>query len=605
MKEFVDFLASHSPYSNLGPGDLERLARVVEVEFFPAGHEVIRSGETGLEHIYVIRTGGAEVSDRGRVVDVLGPGDTFGHIAVLSGLPPAMSVSVLEDTLCYRLPDPRSVVAEPAKLQFRHYSTLVVRQRLIEAASVHTRTETKVTAEMRPVTWCAKEASVREIARFMTDQGLRSVLIGMGSGFGIVTDDDFRSKVGTGDVGLDAPIERIASFPVHTAPESSTMWEAYLRMVKEDVHNMVLVDQNDRPVGTVNVIDLATSDVRHPLLVRSMVSSAQNVQQLGEACDLLKPTVVELWEAKVPSVQISAVISTVVDAVLLKILELGVVPHSELDQSWILTGSMARQEPLPDSDVDTAVLWRPGGPRPGEIMQQRAEDFIFKLDGTGLRPCADGANASSPLFNRSKENWRAAIEQWVTNPQVPKHLVMASTAMDSRPITKPYLGNLISEHVVDLAKTHRPFQRALLRSALQDRPPMGFVRNSVIGRFGEGQRYLDLKSAGLRPIASLARALAVQTGETKGSTVQRLETAASAGLLSTDESDTLITAFTMYHGLLTEQRILGSRKSQQPGTSIVPAQLDTLTRRHLRDGFRATAQVQERVGKEIAGPYRF
>lgn len=603
MKEFVDFLASHSPYANLGPEDLERLAKAVEVEFFPAGFEVIRSGETGLTHIYVIRTGGAEVSDRGRVVDVLGPGDTFGHIAVFSGLPPAMSVSVLEDTLCYRLPDPRSIVEEPAKLQFTHYSTLVGRQRLVEAATLQSRTDTKVTAQMRPVTWCSGEATVREVARFMTDQGLRSVLIALGADFGIVTDDDFRSKVGTGDVNLDEPIERIASFPVHTAPEASTIWEAYLRMVKEDVHNMVLVDRNSRPVGTVNVIDLATSDVTHPLVVRSMVSSAQNVEQLGEACDLLKPTMVELWEAKVPSVQISAVISTVVDAVLLKVLELGLTPESNTEESWILTGSMARQEPLPDSDVDTAVLWLPGK-LSAEDMHRRGQDFVSRFEESGLRPCSDGANASSPLFNRSSRNWSEAIEQWVSNPNVPKHLVMISTAVDSRPLTKTYLGNEISEHVVRLARTNRSFVRALLRSALQDRPPMGFVRNNVISRWDEGQKYLDLKSAGLRPIASLARALALQAGEVSGSTVQRLQTAAAAGLLSSDEADTLTSAFTMYHSLLTEERILDITKSQTPTTSIVPGLLDSLTRRHLRDGFRVTAQIQERVGREYMGPYR-
>ncbi len=605
MKEIADFLASHSPYASLVPDDLERLAQTVEVEFFPAGHVIIRSGESGIDHIYIIRTGSVEVSDRGRVVDVLATGDTFGHVAVFSGLPPAMSVQAVEDSLCYRMPDPRSVVVDPGKLKFTHYSTLVARHRLIEGAGVQSRMDTKVTAAIRPVTWCQSEASVRDVAKFMTDRGLRSVLIHMGGRIGIVTDDDFRSRVGTGEVGLNEPVGRIASCPVHTAPESSTMWEAYLRMVKEDVHNMVLVDGSNQPVGTVNVIDLATSDVRHPLVVRSAVSSAQSVEQLSEACAVLKPTIVELWEAKVSSLQISAVIATVVDAALLKVIEFGLRPSSELQQSWLLTGSMARHEPLPDSDVDTAVLWLPEEGQSKTTMHGRASDFVTKFAASGLRPCDQGANASAPLFNRSLGDWQAAIERWVTNPQVPKHLILASTAADSRPITKPYLGHLVSKHVVEIAGAHPPFLRALLRSALQDRPPMGFVRNTVIGRFGEDLRHLDLKSAGLRPIVSLARVLAIQTGDAHGSTVQRLDRAGSAGLLSRDEADTLTSAFTMYHSLLTEERILDTTRSETPKTSIAPGQLDSLTRRHLRDGFRATAQIQERVGKELAGTYRF
>ncbi|MBN3496643.1 hypothetical protein J2809_004150 [Arthrobacter pascens] len=107
---------------------------------------------------------------------------------------------------------------------------------------------------------------------------------------------------------------------------------------------------------------------------------------------------------------------------------------------------------------------------------------------------------------------------------------------------------------------------------------MGFVRNTVMGRFGEGQRYLDLKSSGLRPIVSLARVLAIRTGDAYGSTVQRLDCAASAGLLSRDEADTLTSAFTMYIAFSQIERILGMKRSEALKTFIAPAQLDPLTR---------------------------
>ena len=37
-------------------------------------------------------------------------GDTFGHAAMLSGLPPGFAARAAEDTLCYRIPD---TVARP------------------------------------------------------------------------------------------------------------------------------------------------------------------------------------------------------------------------------------------------------------------------------------------------------------------------------------------------------------------------------------------------------------------------------------------------------------------------------------------------------------
>jgi CBS domain-containing protein len=85
MREYVDFLGSQAPYDALEAPDLEALARLVEVEYFVAGTTIVAAGATPLVHLYVVRSGEVEVVDRGRVVDVLGSGETFGQISVLSG----------------------------------------------------------------------------------------------------------------------------------------------------------------------------------------------------------------------------------------------------------------------------------------------------------------------------------------------------------------------------------------------------------------------------------------------------------------------------------------------------------------------------------------
>ena len=125
MQEFADFLGSQPPFDALSADDLTRLARQVEVEYFAAGTVIVPADAQPLDHLYVIRTGAVEISDRGRTVDLLGPGDTFGHISVLTGLPPALSARAAEDTLCYRLPDPRKAVTDPSALQFSHFGTMI------------------------------------------------------------------------------------------------------------------------------------------------------------------------------------------------------------------------------------------------------------------------------------------------------------------------------------------------------------------------------------------------------------------------------------------------------------------------------------------------
>ena len=78
MQEFADFLGSQPPFDALSADDLTRLARQVEVEYFAAGTVIVPADAQPLDHLYVIRTGAAEITDRGQTVDLLGPGDT-GH----------------------------------------------------------------------------------------------------------------------------------------------------------------------------------------------------------------------------------------------------------------------------------------------------------------------------------------------------------------------------------------------------------------------------------------------------------------------------------------------------------------------------------------------
>lgn len=231
-------------------------------------------------------------------------------------------------------------------------------------------------------------------------------------------------------------------------------------------------------------------------------------------------------------------------------------------------------------------------------MLRLAERVMGRFPLVGLAPCPHGANASSPLFGRSQRDWRTAVDRWVRRPEESKHLILASTAIDSRALTTPELGQTIRAATVAAAQD-APFVRAMTRFALAERPPFGFVRNSMVGRLGEKRKSLDLKSAGLAPIVALARAFSVRAGNTTGGTLQRLDTASAAGLLDHEEAETLKSAFELYHSVLTEERVDALRHGVTPQTVIEPAHIDPLRRRYLRDGFRATNKIQDRLAEDL------
>jgi CBS domain-containing protein len=609
VQEFADFLGSQPPFDALTADDLARLARRVQVEYFAAGSVIVAAGAAPLDHLYVIRTGAVEILDRSRVVDLLGPGDTFGHISVLTGLSPALSARAAEDTLCYRLPDPRLVVADPSPLRFSHFGTMIARDRLTRGGLL-AGPQTPVTRHMRPIVWCEPGARVREVAKAIGEAGQSSALLRTADGIGIVTDHDFRSRVATGEVGVDAPVAAIMTTPAAAVPATATVATAFVHMVKVGVHHLVVTD-GGRPAGILRAMDLASVEVRNPLLIRSAIDAAASVGDLAEACRLLSPTIVELHDSGVPAGHIGAVHAALVDAVLGRLLVL----DGEVDagagpaRSWLVLGSMARHEPAPGSDVDTGIVWADppgsggggvaagsgggggGAADPGVEIRRGASQVLDDLERCGLRRCPDGANADNPLFSRSRSGWIAAARSWITEPTREGALLLSSMIADSRPITELTIGRVVTDTIRETTRGE-DFLDMLLQLSLADRPPVGFIRDFVVEHSGEHRGSLDLKRGGLRPISSLARWLAIAIGDVRGTTPERLHRAAAAGLLSGDEAQTLAGAFADVYELLLRQEVAALREGRRPSRWVAPRSLDDLTRRHLRDSFHAIAAVQ-------------
>jgi CBS domain-containing protein len=141
---------------------VERVAAAAELESHAAGDLVFDEGAEPVGHLRVIRSGAVELTTRGRVLDVLGEGEVFGHGSLLSGLPPAFSARAVQDTTCYRIAgEPaRALLSAPAGVTF------VARSLLEEPTELHMLArEPAVTPPISP--WAASSAASRSCARLI------------------------------------------------------------------------------------------------------------------------------------------------------------------------------------------------------------------------------------------------------------------------------------------------------------------------------------------------------------------------------------------------------------------------------------------------------
>jgi len=461
-----------------------------------------------------------------------------------------------------------------------------------------------VTAVMRSVLWCQRDTSVREAAVMMSDARQSAIVFetrsSSGPTYGIATDSDLRSRVATGAVPIDAPVRTIATIPARFVPDTATAADTLLEMVRAGVHHMLVVRPDGQPCGLARAIDMSSADVRHPLLIRAAIEQAGDLDQLKRASALLRPTAVQLYDAGVPAARASALIGAMVEAIVARCISFDDDFRAEsggtITASWLVLGSLARNEPLPCSDVDTGLVLADSSG--ADRLLGAAERVIERFEACGLDRCQDGANATNPLFSRTRDDWLAAADRWLSQPDSPGALLLTAVVTDSRPISGLPLGQTMLADVEHLT-AHRRFIRRLLEETLTRRPPTGFLKDFVVDASGEHRGELDLKGLGLWPVIAIGRWIAVSTRMSAAGTIDRLARGGATGLLSPDETLTLQGAYKVMFELLFTREIEAVRNGSVASTYVDPKELDSFTRRQLREAFRAITKVQGRLSAEL------
>ncbi|HEY2074467.1 MAG TPA: cyclic nucleotide-binding domain-containing protein [Gaiellaceae bacterium] len=123
----IELLKQVPLFQELSRRELADLAGIADEIDVPAGRELTREGLAGKEFV-VLSEGIADVAREGEVVNTLGPGDYFGEISLVTGMPRTATVTT-------RSPSRLLVLSAPA---FRSLLTRAprIRQRVTAAAAL-------------------------------------------------------------------------------------------------------------------------------------------------------------------------------------------------------------------------------------------------------------------------------------------------------------------------------------------------------------------------------------------------------------------------------------------------------------------------------------
>ncbi len=96
-------IANAPLFANVPKKDLKHLAAALTERTIPAGEIIIEQGKPGVG-FFVIGTGSATVSIKGKPIRSLAAGDHFGEIALIDDGPRMAEVAAETDMECYALP---------------------------------------------------------------------------------------------------------------------------------------------------------------------------------------------------------------------------------------------------------------------------------------------------------------------------------------------------------------------------------------------------------------------------------------------------------------------------------------------------------------------
>jgi CBS domain-containing protein len=606
MQDIAEFLRAYEPFSGLEDADIERLAECAKAESVTAGTVIFGQGDPPPNAIRLIRSGSVELVDEGRVLDRLEKGEMFGQAWMFSGLPAGWEARAREDTVCYAFAaeDVLHTLRGLAGLRFVARSLLLLPRPgdpdISDARVEHSEQPAKgLIGEQPPV--CEPRVPVREAARRMAEHGATSLLVRLEDGnLGIVTDHDLRSRVLAEGLSPETPVREVVTTPVVTAGAEDASTELMHSMLDHGIRHLPVLSATDELLGVVRDLDLLAAQARTPFALRRAISNATNTEELRDAAAVLNPTVVDLYAGGLVTEQISAIFSVVVEALIRRMVELAIgAPGPEpTELAWLSLGSHGRREAVPSSDVDSGMVWEDGAALAAAYTHRIAVQVDDLLRGTWLKSDTHGVTASSSVMARPASEWRVTIGGWLDEEPTAEALMAISVLLDGRTIYGPSHAFGVFSAVREARRRTR-LLRLLLRLALANKPPTGFLRDIVVEHSGEHRGSFDIKRGGLLPIVGIARYAGLAAGTTSTSTVSRLRAAGAAGVLHTSRASSLEEAYRLLSALRMEHQVRQLESGTDPDDHIHPKALDALTRRYLREAFRLVGSIQTLLAKGL------
>ncbi len=320
----------------------------------------------------------------------------------------------------------------------------------------------------------------------------------------------------------------------------------------------------------------------------------------------------ELLKDRVPAVEIQTLLTQININLYQRVQDIIIRELSEegwgrppVEFGMIVMGSGGRGESFLFPDQDNGFILADYPDRQHSAVDsyfiEVADRMSLMLDAVGIPRCRGYVMAINPTWRKSLAQWYLQINNWLEKPDLTT-LRYVDIFFDYQHVSgREDLALHLRKHVTGMIKHNHVFLREMELVQQDHGVALSKFGKLILEQEPPYKGKINLKYQGLLPLVESVRLLALREGVNETSTIGRIETLYSSGIISWDEMDSLNNAFQNLTLFVLRQQVRDFKDELQVSTFISPDTFSGSERDALIDSLRAINELRSRVYSEFTG----
>jgi CBS domain-containing protein len=589
-----------SPFDCLNSQEQDLVRNSVDIAYFKEGEIILDVGSTPT-HLFIPIKGYVQQLENSEEVAIYGPDDCFDGRGLIAGKVSSQFIAS-QEVVSYQLA--KSTVTELIStnatfgaLLFADLSkklnALAERRSQYEMNSLSLAKVSQ--AFLRDVHIVEYNTSLLDIVKIFYEKRANNVLVKNqdpdSNSLTLFTNTDL-----LGSILPNPSLESTAVGPLSkskpiTVQTTDHLYEALATMIRHAVQRVVVMD-GDRPVGTLEAVDLLSFIANSSSLVVEKIQQATSLKDLQQASDQITNLISLLHQNGTKVAMIARLVQELNAKLFEKTWSLIASPDLQKNSCLFVMGSEGRGEQILKTDQDNGLIVADDYEIDADVVSA-CDQFSAALIQFGYPECPGKIMVNNPAWRMSEKDFTETAKHWLLEP-TPDSLMNLAIFFDSHAISdNVFLLENVKQNLFNLVNDNQ-FLLARFAAAIESFTSEVGWWNRLLTLGGDtSDNRINLKKAGIFAITHGIRSLALENHIRANSTAERVRELIQMNKIPQDLGNEVVESLHLLMELRLKSGIAELETGKTVSGEIDISRLSTLERDLLKDSLSVVKRFKQ------------